>query len=322
MYYYFIKRLLEMSVVFLGITVVVYFFLEWMPGEPIDSFVSSAQFSQEELEQMKKSLGLDVPVHIRYLKWLKNILEGDLGYSYSSRQAVSSLIRKRMGPSLILSGSGFLIALFGGIPLGILSGYYKDTLIDKIASAIAFIGTVVPSFLISLLLIYFISVKFRALPLYGMYEPYGNKGIMDLLRHLCMPAISIALQSIGNFIKQTRTGIAECLNEDYIKVARAKGLSETKVLLKYALRNTSAPIYTTISLSVPYLVGGAVVTEQLFSWPGIGSLMISAITNRDYPVIMGITVLISTVVLISNFLGEFVQLLLNPRLRNMQRGRV
>jgi len=225
------------------------------------------------------------------------------------------MIAQRIGPSLLLSLTALAITIILGIALGLASAYRPYSFWDTLSSGLAFIGSSVPSFFVSLLLIYFFAVNLGWLPAQGMYSASGNKNLGDLLRHMVLPVFVMVLQSCGAYIKQTRGSVLEVMNEDYIKTARSKGISESRVTWFHTLRNAWIPIATQVSLSVPYVIGGAVVTEQIFGWPGLGSLMVQAINTRDYNLIMGITVLISIVVLFANLVLDIVYAYLDPRIK-------
>lgn len=312
---YVCKRILYAIPVFLGITFVIYVLINLAPGGPLAVLASSGEMSYADLEALKISMGLDKPLVVRYLIWLLDFVRGDLGTSYRTSQSVALMISQRIGPSLMLTGTGILCAILIGIPLGILSAYKPNSIWDNIGSFISFIGASVPNFFLSLLLIYVFAVKIKIFPSSGMYTSGSEQQIGDLLRHLFLPAFVCGIQPIGNYIKQTRSSVLDVLNEEYIKTARSKGLTNTIIVLKHAFRNALIPVVTTVSLSVPFLIGGAVVTEQIFAWPGIGSLMITSITSRDYPVIMGVAVLICSVVLITNIVLDVIYAALDPRIK-------
>lgn len=315
MFKYILKRLLYAIPVFLGITFVVYVLINLAPGGPLAILASSGEMSLSDLEAMKISLGLDKPIVIRYFLWLGDLFQGDLGISYRTSQEVSMMISQRIMPSLMLTGVGIIGAILIGVPLGIVSAYKPNSAWDHISTFVAFIGASVPNFFLSLLLIYVLAVKMKLFPTSGMYSSGGTRDVADLLRHMALPAFVCGIQPIGNYIKQTKSSVLEVLNEEYIKTARSKGLTNTVIVLKHAFRNALIPIVTTISLSIPFLIGGAVVTEQIFAWPGIGSLMITAITSRDYPVIMGVAVLICVTVLVANLILDLIYAALDPRIK-------
>ena len=274
---------------------------------------SSGELSQSDLEALKVSLGLDKPIIVRYFIWLGELFQGDLGTSYRTSQEVSLMIGQRLQASLILTGTGIVMAIIIGVPLGIISAYKPYSKWDSLANFIAFLGSSVPNFFLSLILIYVISVKLGWLPTSGMYSTSGNREFGDLVQHLILPLLSAA--STDRQLHQAdQASVMEVLNEEYIKTARSKGLKENIIVVKHAFRNALIPVVTSISLSIPFLIGGAVVTEQIFAWPGIGSLMVTAINNRDYPVIMGVTVLISVVVLVANLILDLIYAKLDPRI--------
>ena len=312
---YVIKRILYAIPVFLGITFAIYLLINLAPGGPLAILASSGEMSQTDLEAMKIELGLDKPIVIRYFIWLADLFRGDLGTSYRTSQDVAMMIGQRIQPSLMLTGVGILGAIIIGIPLGIISAYKPNSIWDHISTFIAFIGASVPSFFLSLLLIYVLAVRLHLFSTSGMYSAGAGDDMMDLLHHLALPAFACGIQPIGNYIKQTKSSVLEVLNEEYIKTARSKGLTNPVIVIKHAFRNALIPVVTTISLSIPFLIGGAVVVEQIFAWPGIGSLMITAITSRDYPVIMGVAVLICAVVMIANLILDLIYAALDPRIK-------
>lgn len=315
MFRYILKRLLYAIPVFLGITFVIYTLINLAPGGPLSVLAASGEMSLSDLEALKISMGLDKPIVIRYFIWLGDLLHGDFGISYRTSQEVSLMISQRIMPSLMLTGTGILAAMLVGVPLGIISAYKPNSVWDHISTVISFIGASVPNFFLSLLLIYVLAVKLKWFPTSGMQSSGMSGNLLDLLHHLALPAFVCGIQPIGNYIKQTRSSVLEVLNEEYIKTARSKGLTNVVIVLKHAFRNALIPIVTTISLSIPFLIGGAVVTEQIFAWPGIGSLMITAITSRDYPVIMGVAVLICGVVLVANLILDLIYAALDPRIK-------
>ena len=310
-----LKRFLLAVPVFLGITVLVFVLANMAPGNPAEIVAASADsMTEEALEQLKESMGLDKPVIVRYVIWLLDLLHGDLGQSTRTTQPVLNLIGERIGPSLILTLSSLVVAVVISIPLGVLAAYKPGSVLDHASSFLAFFGSSTPSFFISLVLIYFFAVKWKALPSMGMYNSGEQPNMLSLVRHLLLPMSVLVFRMIGNLIKQTKGSILEILNEDYVKTARSKGLLEYKVIIRHALRNALVPVITSIGLLVPFLIGGAVITEQIFGWPGMGSLMVESIHARDYNAIMGVTVVISGTVLIVNIFLDVVYSILDPRI--------
>ncbi len=311
---YIIKRLGVSIIVFVGITFAVYTLSALAPGSPTDQLAAAGNMSEAEIEALKVSLGLDKPIVVRYGIWISELAKGEFGTSYKTGQPVWSMIKQRIAPSLTLTLSALAIALIAAIPLGIVSAAKPRSACDYIASALSFLAQSVPNFFLSLICLYLFAIKLRLLPTSGMYNTTGKKEFLDLLRHLIIPATVMSFQLMGSFIRYTRSSMLEVLNEEYIKTARAKGISNMAVTIRHAFRNSLIPVITAVGLQVPALVGGAVVTEQIFGWPGMGSLMISSIDTHDYPTIMGIAVMIATVVLITNILLDIIYAYLDPRI--------
>ncbi|MDR1604522.1 MAG: ABC transporter permease [Gracilibacteraceae bacterium] len=309
-----VRRILQAIPIFIGITAIVFALANLAPGSPADVVAAAGNLPEAAYEELKTALGLDKPLPVRYALWLGRLLHGDLGFSSNAHRQVWDLIGQRIGPSLLLAGTAILLALTVGVALGVMAAYRPYSRWDNISSALSFIGVSTPNFFLSLLLIYIFAVRLGLLPAQGMYYT-GHKSLSGLLLHLLMPASVLGLQMVGNFVKQTRNSMLTALNEEYIKTARAKGLGEAAVVLRHALRNAWIPVVATLGMTVPTLVGGAVVTEQIFGWPGIGSLMVHSINTRDYNTIMGITVLVSLGVLAVNIVLDAVYSLLDPRIK-------
>jgi peptide/nickel transport system permease protein len=311
---YVVKRLLIAIPVFFLITMVVYILTCLTPGNVVDVLAGEGSMTKEAYAALVQQYNLDKPVVVRYLIWLSSMVKGDLGLSTSTSQPVADMIAARIVPTLILTGTAMVVSILIAIPLGVMAAYKPYSVWDNLSSVLTFIGASVPNFFFGLVAIYLFAVKFRWLPAQGMYTTGGGESLGDLLRHLILPTIVLSVQLIGNYLKQTRGSMLEVLNEEYIKTARSKGLSEFATVVFHALRNAWIPIVTTIGLNVPFLIGGAVVTEQVFGWPGLGSLMMTAISNRDYNLIMGITMLIAVVVLVVNILLDVLYAYLDPKI--------
>lgn len=313
---YIIKRLLIAIPIFIGITFAVYMLSSLAPGNIVDQIVGSSDvpMTEEQIAELNHQYGFDRPVLVQYGEWLLNFFKGDLGESYRNKKPVIDVIGQRIVPTLTLTLSSLFLALLFGLPLGVASAYKPKSIWYVISNIFIYIGSSMPTFFFSLCLIYLFSVKLSMLPASGMYNAAGAKTIGVLFQHLIMPSIVLMFNIIGGFIKQTRASMLEIMNEEYIKTARAKGIREISVVVKHGFRNALIPIVTQIGLMVPFLVGGAVVVENVFSWPGLGSLMSISINSRDYPVIMGVAVLISVVVLLVNILMDLIYAVLDPRI--------
>ena len=312
---YVLKRLLTAVVAFFGITIIAYCLATLMPGSPLDLLVQpETGVSAEELAAIEHRMGLDRPIAIQYFFWLKNLLTGNFGMSYSQHRPVLELMLGRIGPTLVLSVSSMALALAVAVPLGMGAGYRSYSGWDYGSTILSFAGQAAPNFFVALLLIYVFSVKLGWLPVTGMYDAGSSGSLPELLRHLCLPCLALTFQHLGIYTRQMRNSMVECLSDDYVRTARAKGLKERTVLFKHTLRNALLPLVTQVGLSLAQLAGGAIVTEQIFSWPGMGTLMLKAIQGRDYPLIMGVTVLISGMVLIGNIVVDIIYRMLDPRI--------
>lgn len=301
--------------VFLGMTILIFVLSNLTPGSPVDAMITS-DMAPEDIEALYVRMGLDQPLYIQYFKWLVRLFQGSLGYSYRTGTAVTGVIGERVGPTLLLTGTALVLAIAVGVLLGVVAACKPYSVWDYLASGLSFIGAGVPTFFLALVMIYIFAVKLQFLPTGGMYTNASTKDWMDIAKHLLLPAVLLAISMTGGYIRQTRSAMLEVMGEEYVKMARAKGMREKVVLYSHALRNAMLPVATQIGMSVPFLIGGAVVTEQVFGWPGMGSLMVLSITYRDYPVIMGVTVYTTCAVMFVNLLMDIVYALLDPRVRN------
>lgn len=313
---YVTKRLLILLPTFFGITVLVYVLSAMAPGSPLEQLLQDPYITAEQYQMKLVEYGLDKPVIIQYYNWLKLLLRGDFGISFSTMRPVIDMVLERVWPTLLLTITSVVVAVILSIPIGIMAAYHPYSKWDYVSSGFSFLGSAIPPFLLGLIGIYIFSAKMHWLPMGGMYNSTGKREIGDLIFHLILPVMVLSFQIIGNVVSQVRSAVTEVLQENYIITARAKGISEKKVILAHALRNSLIPVVTVISNMLPMIIGGAVVTEQLLSWPGIGRLMVTAILARDYPVIMGATVFISAFILIGNLIADIVYAFLDPKIRH------
>ena len=311
---YIVKRLLMGIPTFIGITILVFFLSCLAPGSPLELVFNDSNATAEVMAEMEAKLGLDQPVYIQYFHWVGELLKGNFGTSYRVGNPVLAMVGERIGPTLLITISSLILSILIAIPLGMMSAFHPYSGWDYFSSGLSFIGAATPNFFAGLVLIFLLSVKIHLLPSSGMYDS-GVITTGNLVKHMVLPVIVLSVQQVGSLIRQTRGSVLEVLQDDFIRTARAKGCLEPRVLFHHALRNSMAPIVTLIGSMIPFLAGGAVVTEQLFSWPGLGSLMVLSISSRDYPVIMGITVFIALAVLIGNLIVDLVYGILDPRIR-------
>ncbi len=284
------------------------------PGSPLDLLVDPTM-TCEQIEFQRAQLGFDQPFYVQYGRWLSELFQGNLGYSYTYGRPVLDLIKERLPATLLLGGTAMFLAYVIALPLGIVSGSRPYTLWDYTAMGIALLTAATPSFFFGLVAIYVFAVRLQLLPLGGMFPPGGSPTVSTVITHLTLPTLVLAGSQLGSIIRFVRGGVLEVMREDFVRTARAKGAGERRVIFKHVLRNALIPVVTLLGLSLPFLVSGAVIVEQVFVWPGIGSLLISAITSRDYPVIMGITMLVSVFVLLGNLLADLAYGWIDPRVR-------
>ncbi len=308
------RRLVTAIPVFFGITLLVFLMVNLAPGTITDLMGEGAS-SEADRAALEAALGLDQPLPIRYVQWLAGLFRGQLGQSFFYDRPVSRLIAQRVGPSLLLTGSGVVLAVAIALPLGILAAWKPRSVWDRLASVLSLISYSVPGFFLCLAGIALFAVTLGWLPARGMYTAGSFTSLADLLRHLILPAGVVCLSSLGELVKQTRAACLEALGQDYIVTARAKGLTEGAVMVRHAFRGSLVPVLTTILSHIPHILGGSVVVEQIFGWPGMGSLLFSGISQRDYPVVMGVTVVIALAVLLTNLLLDLVYGLADPRVR-------
>nr|WP_171643745.1 ABC transporter permease [Paenibacillus phytorum] len=314
MFTYMIRRILIAVPVLFGITIINFMIVKLAPGNPVDMMINPSS-SPENLEAMKLKMGLLDPIWMQYVKWLNQLFQGNLGYSIKTFEPVGQMIGDRMGPTLLLMGSALLIGLVIAIPIGICSALKQNTALDHLSTGVSFLGISIPPFFLGLAFIYIFALVLKILPTGGMSSLGGDGGAGDLIKHMTLPALVLAVAIAGRKVRYVRSSVLDILGQDYLRTARAKGLGEFVVTSKHAFRNALIPIITVVGLEVPNLLGGAAITEQIFQWPGIGQLTIQSIMSRDYPVIMGINFMIAIVVLASNLLTDLLYSAADPRIK-------
>lgn len=310
---YILKRILIAIPVLFGITLIDYAIM-CMAGSPL-SMLQGPRVSEAAVEAKAIALGLDKPFYIQYFVWLGQLIRGNMGYSIKTYQPVSDMIAAHLGPTLLLMGVSLIVSILIAVPAGIYSAVHQYSKGDYVVVTLSFLGSSVPGFFLSLLLVFIFTVKLSWLPSSGMTTLGADGGISDLVKHMVMPVIVIATSMAGTNIRYIRSAVLEILQQDYLRTARAKGIGNFLVINKHALRNALVPIVTVIGMEIPVLFGGAVIIEEIFSWPGLGLMTMSAISNRDYPVIMGVCLLSAIVVLIGNLLTDILYALVDPTIQ-------
>jgi peptide/nickel transport system permease protein len=311
---YLVRRIFIALPVILGVTVISYFIISLAPGNAVDLMVDPTM-SKADIAQRKHDLGLDQPIPVRYAHWLVELAHGNLGYSYLNSQPVAQRISERIVPTLGLSLTALFIAYLVAIPVGVISATRQYSWVDYSSSVLALVGVSIPGFFLGIGLIYVFSLKLDWLPVSGMRTLGIADNPLDLLKHLILPAIVLSTGTMGSVTRYTRSAVLEVVRQDYIRTARAKGLAERVIVYKHAVRNALIPVITLLGLQIPTLLGGAIITEQIFGWPGMGRLAIDAITQRDYPVLMGLNLLAAVLVVAGGLLSDMLYSSADPRIR-------
>jgi peptide/nickel transport system permease protein len=319
------RRLIITAVTFVGISLLVFTLMRLTPVDPVDLLLfnlrQSGGLTTEDIERIRATyraaLGLDQPIPIQYLLWVKEaITNGSLGFSFVSGRPSLDMVVERVPPTLILMGSALALELIIGIPLGILAALRRNRFTDYIVSAFGLSVVAVPSFFLGLAAIYIFSVRLNVLPAGGMFTPTSRGvNLVDVARHLLMPALILGLAGVGPIIRYVRTSIIETLGKEYLVTARAKGLPRPAIIIRHAFPNALLPLITFVGIEVGRLMAGAFVVEQIFTWPGMGSLALDAINSRDYPVVQAFAITVALVVLAGNLLADLAYGVADPRIR-------
>jgi peptide/nickel transport system permease protein len=311
----FLARRLWQSLLLLAIVSAIGFaILHLAPGGPMSQFAQSAQMTQEDLDRISRELGLDRPLPVQYLDWLRRMLSGDWGRSYRDNAPVWSVIASHLRATFELMAASTLIAMLLGCAIGILGAIRRYSLFDTVATVGAMIALSIPTFWFGLIAIYLFSVELGWLPA-GNRQTIGDGSLPDVLHHMIAPVMVLALVETAVWARFTRSAVLDVVGQDYIRTARAKGVPEQVVLSRHALRNALLPLITLAGLQFPTLLGGALVTETVFTWPGMGRLFLDSIEYRDYPVVMGILMLSALMVLIGSLIADMLYAVADPRIR-------
>ena len=318
---YILKRLLQAIPLLLGVATVTFFIVHLAPGDPMDMFLEQRyrrQINPEVIELLRQKYGLDQPIHVQYVKWIGNLARGDLGESFRHRRPVATLIAERIPFTLQLTVLALFFDALVGIALGIFSAIKQYSLADKAITLGSLIIYSIPGFWLALMLVLIFSVNLGWLPTsqtrsldYELLSWFEK--LLDLLWHLVLPVFVLGIASAAGTARYMRNRLLEVLSEEYILAARARGLKERAVILKHALRNALIPIVTIYGLSLPFLLGGAVLIENVFAWPGMGTLAVEAVRGRDYPVILATSMMGAVLVVVGNLLADVTYVLVDPR---------
>ena len=310
---YISKRLLLLIPVLFGISIIVFLIMALIPGDPALAILG-AYATPENITKLRAELGLDKSLLQQYLTWIGNVLQGDFGRSYNLNRPVLDEVLERLGPTLLLAGVALLLCALFGILGGIVAAVRQYRWQDKLITLLVLIGISTPSFWLGLVLILLFAVEWQILPASGMVTPYAGGGVLDVLKHLILPAITLALVATGVIARLARANMLEVLRQDYVRTARAKGLPEKSVIYKHAFKNALVNIVPIIGIQAGFVLGGAVYIETVFQWPGIGRMLVTAISTRDILLVQGGVLVVASCYVLFNLLADVIQHWLDPRI--------
>ncbi len=312
---YIIKRLLQAIPLLIGVSIIGFAMMHLAPGGPLAVYTLNPTITAQDIERIKHIFGLDQPIHIQYLKWAYGIFTGNWGFTFFGGRPVLQVILERFPATFLLMGSGMSLAIIIGMLIGILGAVRRYSIFDYLATTGAMVALSFPTFWFGLMTIFIFSLKLGWLPSGGMYTLGGDEGILDLLRHLILPTLVLALVLVAQWSRYSRSSFLEVIHQDYIRTAKSKGLSGGRILLRHAFPNAVAPLIALAGIQLPWLFSGALVTETIFGWPGMGRLFVDALTMKEYPVLMGMVMITAMFVIIGNLVADVINALIDPRIR-------
>jgi peptide/nickel transport system permease protein len=312
-------RLVQNLLVLLVVSLLA-FVLVRASGDPLSMYSASGALTQADRQRLIEAYGLDRPLPVQYLYWLRDFVRGDWGYSFATRQSVTGMLAQRVPDTLVLMGSSFLVTLLVAVPLGVWAATHRDSALDRAISALSSLAFATPTFWLGILAILVFAVKFKewglpALPAGGMYDLVEGRTLLGTIRHLALPVAILSLVSLASYTQYLRSAMIEALSQDYVRTALAKGTTHGRAVWGHAFKNASLPLATLIILDLPRIFSGALITEQVFAWPGMGRLFVDHAQRADYPVLMAITMSVAILVVLFSTLGELVYARLDPRIR-------
>ena len=317
---YITRRVLQMIPILIGVSIILYAVFSLAPGDIVEQVAGSKpNISQKKIDDLKKVYGLDQNIVVRYGKWAAKAVKFDFGMSWKYKQPVSHVINTYVWNSFYLAVTSFILSFIIAIPIGVVSATKQYSIFDQFFTIFALIGISVPTFFFGLLLIKWLAVDLKIFPVSGMEaigsSKHGIARTLDVLHHMFLPFVVLTLGGVAGYMRYSRTSMLEVIRQDYVRTARAKGLSEKVVIYKHALRNGLIPIITILGLSLSGLFGGAIMTESIFKWPGIGTVALQSLNSRDYPFLMGFNMLIAILTLLGNLIADITYALVDPRVR-------
>lgn len=310
---YIVKRILQAIPLMIAITALCFLLIDMAPYDAVDALITD-KMTKEQIEARREEYGLNDPVYVQYFRWVKNVCKGDLGYSLINKTNIAKDLSVKIPNTIKLVLPSYVSAFMLAIVLGLLAGYKKDGWIDKLIDGLASVGLAVPTFWVALLVIYKFGCDLRWFPIIGMHK-VGDNSFGDFMMHFVMPYSVLVIGFLPDLVRYVRSSTITQLNEDYVLVQKAFGSSRMEILFKHVSQNVLLPLVTKLGMSLPMLVTGAVITETIFSWPGIGNYFVTAIRNLDYPIVMDVLLLSGSLVILGNLLADILCALVDPRIR-------
>jgi peptide/nickel transport system permease protein len=311
---YLARRLVLLLPVLAGVSIIIFMVLHLSPGDPAEIMLGS-QATKEDLARLHADLGLDEPLHVQYVRWLGHVARGDLGRSLWMKRPVLGEVLTRLRATVLLTASALLVSTTVGIALGVTAAMRPHSVLDRVSAVASLFGASMPSFWLGIVLMVIFALWLGWLPASGMYAPHSGGDLRDLLSHLVLPAVTLAAASVTIVARLTRSAMLESLEQDYVRTARAKGVTERAVVLRHGLGNALVPIVTVVGVQAGYLLGGAVLTETVFAWPGVGTLMVQGILARDFPLVQGCVLVVALSFVLVNLAVDLLYAWLDPRIR-------
>ncbi|GLQ72006.1 ABC transporter permease [Vibrio penaeicida] len=312
---YLLQRLIASVPVLFGITVIVFLIMSLIPGDPATAILGSYA-TPENVQKLNQELGLDKSLIEQYFIWVSNLLQGDLGRSYSLNRPVLDEVLERFNATLILAGTSFVLCAFFGVVVGVVSAARQFSLTDRLTTLVVLLGISIPSFFLGMMMILLFAIQLRWFPVSGMYAIYGGGDLPDLIAHLVMPSLALASVATGVIARLARSAMLEVLRLDYIRTARAKGVSEHSVVWKHALKSAMVSIIPVLGIQAGFVISGAVYIEMVFQWPGIGRMLVNGILQRDILLVQGGVVFVAMCYVLFNIAVDMMQSWLDPRIRS------
>lgn len=311
---YLIRRLVQTIPLVIGITMITFALANLVPGSPVSDLEFNPDIKPADKQRIIHNLGLDQPVYVRYVRWLSNVARGDLGISLVTYRPVTQSVMEKLPNTLLLTVSALLFALIVSVPVGVYAAVKRNSWFDQLTTIGSVAGFAVPTFWLGLMMIVVFSVKLHVLPSGGAYT-LGHASLLDRAKHLIMPAFVLGFVQMAGWTRYIRSQMIEVMRQDYIRTAESKGLANVSVIFRHGLRNAILPLVTLIALDLPALFGGSVIIEQIFTWNGLGRFILDAVSKRDYTVVMGVTLFISTLTVLANLVADIAYGLLDPRIQ-------